>query len=128
MDGKNFTPPPGAGDGVVGRRRAVMRHGKSRCDAGGIERAAFECTLGGSGAYWRGAHRAISDACAADAAARERQLRGDGEDRNALGMHAGDFDKTERTGSRPLECDAGNDDSAAVAPVEKLIERQLALA
>src|ERR1700730_18057006 len=128
MDGKNFTPTPGAGDGVVGRRRAVMRHGESRRDAGGVERAAFECALSGPGAYRRGAHRAISNACAADAAARKRQLRGDGEDRNALRMHAGDFDKAERVGSWPPECDAGNEDSAAVAAVEKLIKRQLALA
>src|ERR1700691_1277492 len=59
---QDLAPPPRAGDGIVGRRRAVGGDRERGSDSGGVERAAFEGALRGLGPHRRRRHAPIGDA------------------------------------------------------------------
>src|SRR4029077_3294216 len=120
MDGKNFASPPGAGDGVIHRRGPVGGDREGRRDRISIERAALERALGRLGAQWRSAHRTIGDPSTGNSAARQRQLRCDREDRQALGMDARDLREPEHLGRRPPESHARYERICALATPEEL--------
>src|SRR5436190_6167448 len=98
VNADDLAPVPGAGECVVAGRSAFGGRSRRRADRRGVERTSLQRAFSRAGAKRRRRHRTERNACADDAAAADRQVRGERDDRSTFWLDAGDLAIAERLG------------------------------